>query len=84
MGKLGLPPAAPPQFPGFVPLALDLLLAEFDNEWGQNIPPSPAVPVTTKFYKDERDEQDENQNRLWVKTLSLISFILSIPVITSL
>jgi hypothetical protein len=47
-----LPPAAAPQITGFVPLALDLLLADVDNEMIQNKPPKIYIP-TAPLYKRE-------------------------------
>jgi hypothetical protein len=43
-----LPPATAPQFTGFVPLALDILLTDFDDEMFQCRPPKPGKPALNK------------------------------------
>jgi hypothetical protein len=48
LGDLVLPPAAPAQFAGFLPLALDFLLGDLDDEIFQGEPPrtTPALAGT--------------------------------------
>src|SRR6185369_11782406 len=76
-----LPPAAPPQLAGFVPLALDLLLADFNNEMIQNKPPLPDRPASNRkqnplFHMDGQDIQDKGfSHKMGLGVIPSILFI---------